>query len=102
MNIYVTDDDFKKMISEPTERAKNPGVWDGAPDWAVLAEVFYGEEPKVFGNPSKVHTRELPKTRARGIAEKAAHDVMFHESAVGENQIADAIEVAILEYSGEK
>jgi hypothetical protein len=51
------------------ERAK-PKVWDGAPEWATNGRVHYwtnGFDKEMY---SKLYTRELPKTRAREIAEE--------------------------------
>jgi len=58
------------ILAERAERAKNPGVWDGAPDEAVELWIeFSGER---YLEPLRVHhTRELPKTRAREKAEAA-------------------------------
>src|SRR5678816_2194949 len=54
------------------ERAK-PKVWDGAPEWVNAARVrFFGNDrndghSEVF---SETYRREIPKTRARQIAEE--------------------------------
>jgi hypothetical protein len=51
------------------EKAK-PKVWDGAPEWATNGRVHYwtnGFDKEMY---SKLYTRELPKTRAREIAEE--------------------------------
>jgi hypothetical protein len=46
-----------------------PKVWDGAPDKATVADVYWSNEWG-FDLCSKRLTRELPKTRARQIAEE--------------------------------
>jgi hypothetical protein len=50
----------------------NPKVWDGAPDNAGFASVNFCKEsgvPLQFGK-TMFYTRELPKSRARVIAEE--------------------------------
>ena len=54
------------------ERAK-PKVWDGAPDWVNAARVRFFVNDRNDGHSevfSGTYTRELPKTRARQIAEQ--------------------------------
>ena len=55
------------------ERAK-PKVWDGAPEWADRADVSYKGNVKGKINIS-IYTRELPKTRARQIAENIVRGI---------------------------
>ena len=55
------------------ERAK-PKVWDGAPEWADRADVSYKGNVKGKINIS-IYTRELPKPRARQIAENIVHGI---------------------------
>jgi len=62
------------------ERAK-PKVWDGAPERANIADVYWSDKTgaeqrtcyKCVGN--KRYTRELPKTRARQIAENIVRGI---------------------------
>jgi len=77
------------ILAERAEREKNPGVWDGAPEDATLVELWYGDECLVGVKPDMVYTRELPKTRAREIAERWAPTI----------EDSDIIEAAILEYA---
>jgi hypothetical protein len=57
------------------ERAK-PNVWDGAPEWAKVALVgWYENNEQKQTLCCKCYTRELPKTRARQIAEKIVHGI---------------------------
>ncbi len=79
------------------ERAKNPGVWDGAPDDATKCRVeFYSPKYAKYTKGNE-YTRELQKTRAREIAEK--WEKRWHK--VDGKSYADNIEAAILEYAEE-
>ncbi len=100
MNIDVTDDDFKKMISE---RAKNPGVWDEAPSNAIICEVSYSSNAGSGWNVKNkvIYKRELPKTRVREFAEaRAKTEISIPDTEVqlDVNELADVIESAIIEY----
>ena len=80
-------------------RENNLGVWDGAPENAILCRVLYSSE---YGNgwnidAGKTYHRELPKTKAREIAEKTFADLNKVYS-VGYDQVEiDIIESAINE-----
>ena len=55
-----------------------PKVWDGSPDNAIMAQVHFYKAPKTYATPAaipKVYTRELPKSRAREIAEEVWHEI---------------------------
>ena len=54
------------------ERAK-PKVWDGAPEDAVSAVVTWCRSGEIVGSVS--YNRELPKTRARIIAEEIVRGI---------------------------
>jgi hypothetical protein len=57
------------------ERAK-PKVWDGAPEWAKVAHVgWYENNEQKQTLCCKCYTRELPKTRARIIAENIVNGI---------------------------
>jgi len=80
------------------EREKNPGVWDGAPDDADTAYVAFGNSER--GSPlfvDKRHTRTLPKTKAREIAERYSCDTAICHPMIDGNRAVDVIESAILE-----
>ena len=51
------------------EEREKPKVWDGAPEWAKIGRVYWtdGYEQERY---SKLYNREIPKTRARQIAEE--------------------------------
>ncbi len=97
----ITQAIARELLDARTERAKNPGVWDGAPEDAEKANVVFYKTYPICGGSSIVstgslqfYTREFPKTRAREIAEKWA--TSWHK-ADGKS-FADNIEAAILEY----
>ena len=80
-------------------RETNPGVWDDAPENAILCRVLYSSE---YGNgwnldAGKTYPRELPKTRAREIAEKCAAKMAVFEPEYIIRKNADSIESAINE-----
>lgn len=72
----IDGDMAKTILAERAEREKNPGVWDGAPEWADRVRVEYssssGKSYPYSG--AKTYTRTLPKTKAREIAEKAGRE----------------------------
>ena len=67
------------------ERAK-PKVWDGAPDNAFRSIVNWYDKSRGFIK-SKVLTRELPKTRARQIAEEVTAIVNKAIEGISVNEI---------------
>ena len=83
------------------ERAK-PKVWDGAPEWADRADVSYNGNVKGNINIS-TYTRELPKSRARQIAEKEGHRLaeIHGWNAAGKELVTNAMESAINKYAEE-
>ena len=56
------------------ERAK-PKVWVGAPENVNRARVYFGEIGGVYDIVPVSYTRELPKTRARQIAEEIVRGI---------------------------
>ena len=94
----------RALKSERAERAKNPGVWDGAPEWASDAWIQWRDRTgKSFNDISHAkwketpYRRDLPKTKARVIAERKA--LIF---TCGQKEMADIIESAILEALADK
>lgn len=84
-----------------TEREKNPGIWDGAPEWSIHARTTYWRD---FNHPmtrgvstfeGKTYTRELPKTKAREIAEKFANVGNWQLSRIRADIIESAINEAL-------
>lgn len=86
------------IMKELDRRETNPGVWDGAPDNATHAEVWFGNAELVSNSPDKIYTRELPKSRAREIAEEAWQKISHY---TGETAAIDDIESAILKREAE-
>lgn len=82
------------------ERKNNPGVWDFAPDEAEKACVIYTHgKLEIHCGKYNNYTRQLPKTRARQIAEESAKK--YHGTDELPKALADTIEAAILEYTKE-
>ena len=83
------------------ERAK-PKVWDGAPEWATNGRVYWtnGFDKEMY---SKLYTRELPKTRARQIAEQEGYRLaeIHGWNAAGKELVTNAMESAIKRYAEE-
>ena len=74
-----------------------PGVWDKAPPDATFASVNYCPErgkPYKLADKHYFFYRELPKTRAREIAEECVHEHINKETL--DRSLADIIESAIL------
>ena len=61
----------QKLATALLEERAKPKVWGGAPEWATNGRVYWTNG---FNNEtySKLYTRELPKTRARIMAEEIA------------------------------
>ena len=83
------------------ERAK-PKVWDGAPDNAYRSIVNWYDKSRGFIK-SKVLTRELPKTRARQIAEQEGQGLAkkYGWSVAAGALVANVVEAAITKYAEE-
>ena len=83
------------------ERAK-PKVWDGAPEWVNAARVrFFGNDrndghSEVF---SETYRREIPKTRARQIAENIVHGI--NGETHGETKDIEYVEGVLKRYAEE-
>ena len=91
-------EELDNLLAERAEREKNPGVWDGVPDDADTAYVAFGNSER--GSPlfvDKRHTRILPKTKAREIAERYSCDTATCHPMIDGNRAVDVIESAILE-----
>lgn len=64
----------RKLATALLEERAKPKVWDGAPEWATNGRVYWTNEFDEWMY-SKLYTRELPKTRARQIAENIVHGI---------------------------
>ena len=86
------------------ERAK-PNVWDGAPDNATVAEVTFQRDcGELLENLSyATYTRELPKTRARQIAEKEGRGLAekYGWNASAKELVTNVMEAALTKYARE-
>lgn len=83
------------------ERAK-PKVWGGAPDNAFRSIVNWYDKSRGFIK-SKVFTRELPKTRARIIAEEEGQGLAKKNgwSVAAGALVANVVEAALNKYAEE-
>ena len=79
------------------ERAK-PKVWDGAPEWATNGRVCWTD--KEHGEAwSIIYRRELPKSRARQIAENIVHGI--NGVTYGEAKDIEYVEGVLNKYAEE-
>ena len=82
------------------ERAKQKDdVWKYAPDGITTAEVHYGDDMIVSATPDHTFTRELPKTRARQIAENVVHGI--NGKTRGETKDVEYVEGVLNKYAEE-
>jgi len=90
------------ILAERAEREKNPDVWDGAPDDAVAAYVRHGFmlQGMEVRTGETCYTRELPKTRAREIAEEIVKTVLdFTHDSRNRIETLEDVERKLLEYA---
>lgn len=81
----------KWLAEQLLEEMDKPKVWDGAPEDAKTAEVcFFNNLYCDCGRADMVYTRELPKTRARIMAEEIAAAQISNKS-----DLVDIIEQTI-------
>jgi len=83
------------------ERAK-PKVWDGAPEDALQAQIIWFTKNGGYIG-MKTYTRELPKTRARIIAEQEGHELAekYGWNAAAKELVTNRIESALNKYAEE-
>ena len=91
----------RKLATALLEEMDKPKVWDGAPEDTKTAEVcFFNNLYCDSGRADMVYTRELPKTRARQIAEEViSENVGGVEDKV--SLLTDLIETALEKYAAE-
>lgn len=87
------------------ERAK-PKVWDGAPEWVNAARVRFFVNDRNDGHSevfSETYRRELPKTRARIIAEEEGQGLAKKNgwSVAAGALVANVVEAALNKYAEE-
>ena len=66
---FAKDKDTRKLATALLEEMDKPKVWDGAPDNALQAQIIWFTKNGGYIG-MKTYTREIPKTRARQMAEE--------------------------------
>ena len=69
--LFAKDKDTRKLAAALLEEMDKPKAWDGAPDNALQAQIIWFTKNGGYIG-MKTYTRELPKTRARIMAEEIA------------------------------
>ena len=69
-NADYTGNWIRELLEPILAELDKPKVFDGAPDNATHAEVWFGNSEFVSNSPDKIYTRTLPKSPEREIAEK--------------------------------
>ena len=93
----------KSLASALIAEMDNPKVWNGAPEYAGMAMVTFAKSAKESATIwSKLYTRELPKSRAREIAEEYQERWLQSDSLKGVDVIEAAIEKALSEREADK
>lgn len=96
---------YKRLAEQLLEEMDKPkdDVWKYASDGITTAYVSYGSGPVVSASADYTFTRELPKTRARQIAEKEGRGLSekygWHELA--KEFVTNVIETALEKYAAE-
>jgi hypothetical protein len=101
--------DWKEMMQALAtalleERAKTKyNVWKNAPEWATSAGVFWENQAQFKRGIGPVFTRELPKTRARQIAEKEGHGLAekYGWNTAAKELVTNVMESALNKYAEE-
>ena len=105
---YYKNNDCSRRVARELATAllaemDKPKVWDGAPDWAKSARVMWSDtcknEPANRSDYSPRYTRELPKTRARQIAENIVHGI--NGETHGETKDIEYVEGVLKRYAEE-
>ena len=104
--LIMLNDPYRKntvlheIIDQLIAEMEKPKVWDGAPEWAMVARVEWADtaylEFATRREYSDIHTRTLPKTRAREIAEEVTAMWQRCDPSFSGMSHADTIEAAIL------
>ena len=92
----------RKLATALLEERAKPKVWGGAPDNAFRSIVNWYDKSRGFIK-SKVFTRELPKTRARIIAEEEGQGLAKKNgwSVAAGALVANVVEAALNKYAEE-
>lgn len=88
------------------ERAKpKDDVWKNAPDWATIGRVYWESyaQAKTKRITGPIFTRELPKTRARQIAEQEGYGLAekYGWNASAKELVTNVMESALNKYAEE-
>jgi len=78
-------------------------VWKGAPEWATSAEVTWESAAEGKRRTGPTYTRELPKSRARQIAEEEGHGLAekYGWNAAAKELVTNVMESALNKYAEE-
>ena len=100
--LFAKDKDTRKLATALLEEMDKPKVWDGAPEDALQAQItWFTKNGGYIG--MKTYTRELPKTRARIIAEQEGHELAekYEWNAAAKELVTNRIEAALNKYAEE-
>src|SRR5690606_26720773 len=101
VGVCCSEDDVtigERLATALLEEIDKPKVWDGAPEWATIGRVYWtsGYDKEAY---SKLYNRELPKTRARQIAENIVHGI--NGETHGETKDIEYVEGVLNKYAEE-
>lgn len=106
MIVYYKNNDCSRRVAIELatallEEMDKPKVWDGAPEDAVSAVVTWCRSGEIVGSVS--YNRELPKTRARIIAEQEGHGLAekYGWNASAKELVTNVMESALNKYAEE-
>ena len=100
---YYKNNDCSRRVARELATAMlaemdKPKVWDGAPDGSAIADVYWSEKTGIALG-YKRFTREIPKTRARQIAENIVHGI--NGETRGETKDIEYVEGVLKRYAEE-
>ena len=96
---YNAQDTIQTLATALLEERAKPKVWDGAPENVNRARVYFGEIGGAYDTVPVSYTRELPKTRARQIAENIVHGI--NGETHGETKDIEYVEGVLKRYAEE-
>lgn len=102
----MTAETVERLATALLEERAKPKVWDGAPEWVNAARVRFFVNDRNDGHSevfSETYTRELPKTRARIIAEEEGQGLAKKNgwSVAAGALVANVVEAALNKYAEE-
>jgi hypothetical protein len=101
---YDWQDTIQTLATALLEERAKPKVWDGAPDEADYVTVgAYKNSNPLAPIKVKCYTRELPKSRARQIAEAEGHGLAekYGWNAAAKELVTNVMESALNRYAEE-